>query len=111
MAWVAPGPYRIEPGHGPEALQDADTVVIPGTHAPGRRMHGTVGGRLAEALARFPPTARLMSICTGAPVLAAAGRLDGRPATTHWARVAEFRALYPRCAWTSRCSTSTTVTC
>ena len=88
--------YLIEPGHGPEALDDADTVVIPGTRTAGPRLHGTLDGRLAEALARIPPTARLMSICTGAFVLAAAGRLDGRPATTHWAHVDDFRALYPR---------------
>jgi transcriptional regulator GlxA family with amidase domain len=36
-----------------------------------------------------------VSICTGAFVLAAAGVLDGRPATTHWAHVESFRRLYP----------------
>ena len=39
--------------------------------------------------------ARLMSICTGAFVLAAAGRLDGRPATTHWMHTAAFRRFFP----------------
>ncbi len=41
------------------------------------------------------PGARVVSICTGAFVLAAAGVLDGRPATTHWAHAESFRALYP----------------
>ena len=36
-----------------------------------------------------------MSICTGAFVLAAAGRLDGRPAATHWALADRFRRLFP----------------
>jgi len=38
----------------------------------------------------------VMSICTGAFVLAAAGLLDDRPATTHWAHVERFRTRYPR---------------
>ncbi|PRC51430.1 AraC family transcriptional regulator, partial [Mycobacterium sp. ITM-2017-0098] len=37
-----------------------------------------------------------VSICTGAFVLAAAGLLDGRPATTHWQHADALRALYPR---------------
>jgi transcriptional regulator GlxA family with amidase domain len=39
---------------------------------------------------------RVMSICTGAFVLAAAGVLDGRPATTHWLLADHFRRWFPR---------------
>ena len=39
--------------------------------------------------------ARLVSLCTGAFVLAAAGLLDGRRVTTHWAECAELAARYP----------------
>jgi transcriptional regulator GlxA family with amidase domain len=87
--------YTIVPDHGPEALADADTVIIPGTLVEGPRRHGTLPGDVAEALALIPSDARIMSICTGAFVLGAAGILDGRPATTHWAHAEAFRRLYP----------------
>lgn len=82
--------------HGPEALAGADTVIVPGTRAPGPRHLGELPGELAEALALVRRGARVMSICTGAFVLGAAGLLDGRRATTHWRFADEFRALYPR---------------
>jgi transcriptional regulator GlxA family with amidase domain len=88
--------YTAKFDHGPEALADADTVIIPGTRVQGPRRNGTLPGPLADALALIPPHARLMSICTGAFVLAAAGILDGRRATTHWAHAATFRKLYPQ---------------
>lgn len=88
--------YTMVPEHGPEALADADTVIIPGTRVEGPRRHGTMPDSIAEALALIRPQARIMSICTGAFVLGAAGILDGRPATTHWAYADEFRALYPK---------------
>ena len=94
-------PVRISYGydahleHGPEALADADTVVIPGTRVPGPFREGVLPPDLAGAMAKIPPTARLVSICTGAFVLAAAGVLDGRRATTHWAHAPRFRRLYP----------------
>ena len=87
--------YTMIPDHGPEALAEADTVIIPGTRAAGPRRHGTLPDDIADALALIPPHARIMSICTGAFVLAAAGILDGRPATTHWAHADAFRLLYP----------------
>jgi transcriptional regulator GlxA family with amidase domain len=81
--------------HGPEALARADSVIVPGTRAVGPRRLGTLPGALADALALIRPGTRVMSICTGAFVLGAAGLLDGRPATTHWRFADEFRALYP----------------
>lgn len=88
--------YTLIPDHGREALADADTVIIPGTRVAGPRRYGTMPEDIAEALALIPRQARIMSICTGAFVLGAAGMLDGRPATTHWAYADEFRALYPK---------------
>lgn len=93
---VRAGGYTVTPDRGPEALATADTVIIPGTRIDGPRRQGTLPGELAEALATIPETARIMSICTGAFVLGAAGILDGRPATTHWAYAEDFQRLYPR---------------
>ncbi|RZQ62559.1 GlxA family transcriptional regulator [Amycolatopsis suaedae] len=95
-------PVRVSAGytavldHGPEVLAEADTVVIPGTRVAGPRRHGTLDGPLAAAIELIPADARIMSICTGAFVLGAAGLLDGRRATTHWAYAEEFRQLYPK---------------
>jgi transcriptional regulator GlxA family with amidase domain len=88
--------YTMLPDHGREALAEADTVIVPGTRIEGPRQHGTMPADLAEAFALIRPGTRIVSICTGAFVLAAAGLLDGRPATTHWAYAEEFRRLYPK---------------
>jgi transcriptional regulator GlxA family with amidase domain len=55
-----------------------------------------VPDELAGLLRRAAERARLVSICTGAFVLAAAGLLDGRPATTHWVHSAAFGRLFPQ---------------
>ncbi|MCO6005874.1 helix-turn-helix domain-containing protein [Actinoallomurus purpureus] len=87
--------FTAVPEHGPEILAAADTVVVPGVHGGTALLDGTLEPPVAAALARRRPDSRIMSICTGAFVLAAAGTLDGRPATTHWAYVERFRALHP----------------
>jgi transcriptional regulator GlxA family with amidase domain len=99
---LTPGPvkattgFAVLPEAGPEALDTADTVVIPGTRFPSARTEGVLTPEAANALARIRSGARLVSICTGAFILAAAGLLDGRRATTHWKFADDMRRLHPR---------------
>lgn len=85
--------YRILPEHDASILRDADTVVVPGTYRHPAMETGTVPDELAGLLDGV--RGRLMSICTGAFLLAAVGRLDGRRATTHWMHADRFRRLFP----------------
>ncbi|MGA4965197.1 GlxA family transcriptional regulator [Streptomyces pseudogriseolus] len=98
-----PGPVRTDADftvhvpHGPEALATADTVIVPACYELGPVFErGELTDELADALGRIPPTARIASICTGVYVLAAAGRLDGRRATTHWADAERLQRLFPK---------------
>ncbi|MET8040133.1 DJ-1/PfpI family protein [Micromonospora sp. NPDC005215] len=87
--------FQVLPDHGLELLDTADTVIVPGIQAGTALTSGTVEPEVTEALrAAYERGARIMSICTGAFVLAAAGLLDGRRATTHWAYTEQFRRLH-----------------
>jgi len=86
--------FSVAVEHGPEILETADTVVVASMATP--RIPEGLPAEIAAALARIRPDARIVSICTAAFVLAAAGLLDGRRATTHWQVVDRFRALYPQ---------------
>lgn len=89
--------FAILVEHGPEALADADTVIIPAAHddPDDELLTSPLTGPLADAIATIRPETRIASVCTGAFVLAAAGLLTGRRATTHWKSAAAFRAAFP----------------
>jgi transcriptional regulator GlxA family with amidase domain len=85
--------FTVTVEHGPEILDTAGTVVVASmdpSHIPAE-----LPADVAAALARISPHARIVSICTAAFVLAAAGLLDGRRATTHWQLTDMFRRMYP----------------
>ncbi|HEV7188719.1 MAG TPA: helix-turn-helix domain-containing protein [Blastococcus sp.] len=88
--------YSLLPEHDASILETAQTVVLPGIYGTSAMTDGTVPEEVADLLRRASATARLVSICTGAFVLAAAGLLDGRPATTHWVHSPAFARLFPR---------------
>jgi transcriptional regulator GlxA family with amidase domain len=88
--------YSILPEHDASILGTAQTVVVPGVYGTSAMTDGTVPEELVELLRETARRARLVSICTGAFVLAAAGLLDDRPATTHWIHAPAFGRLFPQ---------------
>ncbi|WP_079054163.1 GlxA family transcriptional regulator [Streptomyces graminilatus] len=97
-----PGPvetdadFTVQVAHGPEILATADTVIVPASYELGPVFEeGVLTDELAAALAHVRPGTRFASICTGVYVLAAAGLLEGRPATTHWADAEHFQRTFP----------------
>jgi transcriptional regulator GlxA family with amidase domain len=88
--------FQVLPDHGLEQLEDADTVLVPGIHDVPVVTEGVLDPQVRTALTAAARRSRLMSICTGAFVLGAAGLLDDRPATTHWFYADRFRGFFPR---------------
>ena len=91
------GDFAVLVENGPQALATADTVVVPASYELGPVFEeGVLTDELAAALAHIRPGTRLVSICTGGYVLAAAGYLDGRPAAMHWAEAEHFQERFPQ---------------
>lgn len=75
------------------AITDADSVIVPSTED----LDGEPDPELIAALrVAHDRGVRVASLCTGAYVLAAAGLLDGRVATTHWMHVDHLARRYPQ---------------
>ncbi len=88
----AHGGLTLTPDHGPELIDAADIIVVPGWKGAACPVPAALTERLCRAHRRG---AQLVSICSGAFVLAATGLLDGRSATTHWRYADDLRKRHP----------------
>jgi transcriptional regulator GlxA family with amidase domain len=88
--------YAATPTHPNTVVAQADTIVVPGITGSPVVSRGELPDAVAALAATARPDARWLSICTGAFVLAALGRLDGREATTHWVYADLFARHFPQ---------------
>jgi AraC family transcriptional activator FtrA len=88
----AAGGISIVVDHDLDALDRADTIVVPGWRDADERPPDALLSKLRAAHARG---ARICSICSGVFVLAAAGILAGKKVTTHWRYAEKLAARYP----------------
>lgn len=88
---IARNDLRIVPTFTADQLHDVDIFVVPGGFGTRRE---TANPAMLKFIRTVSGSAALtLSVCTGALLLGAAGLLDGRSATTHWAAMDELRAL------------------
>lgn len=85
--------FTIRVQHGLEALKAARTIIVPSWRNPQEKPPQVLLKALASAHRRG---AQVVGLCLGAFVLAEAGLLDGRKATTHWAAAEDFARRYPK---------------
>lgn len=82
-----------------DSASQADDLLVPGGYGVNDCLRQASLLDIIGTWRETRPSGRLMSVCSGALILAAAGVLDGRLATTHWGRAADARATYPQVDW------------
>ena len=92
-------PVMLQPEGALSSVKRTDLIIVP-TAEFDLEASNRANSILVPWLRRwYARGASIAGICTGVSLLAEAGLLDGKPATTHWAMVENFRRLYPRVNW------------
>jgi transcriptional regulator GlxA family with amidase domain len=96
---ATPGPVRSSSGaemlaRGFRPLGAISTLIVAG--GEGTRSPAICAKTLSFVKALAKRGVRVASVCSGAYILAEAGLLDGRRATTHWGRTKHFLSAYPK---------------
>ncbi|MHB8333172.1 MAG: AraC family transcriptional regulator, partial [Candidatus Dormibacteria bacterium] len=86
------GGFCVTPEYGMEGLRGMDTIIVPSWRSPQEPPPTLLLNGLRAA---HQNGARIVGLCLGAFVVAGAGLLDGRQATTHWRYAAELAQQYP----------------
>ena len=86
---------RVQVDGGLALAEQADWLILPATGSA-IDISLAANATLLPWLAQRPTTQRIASLCSSAFLLAAAGLLDGRRATTHWALAGQFRRRFPQ---------------
>ncbi len=98
-----PGPLRSEAGFtlgtpfNLDRIEQADLIAVPAirddvSRCEQRQFPGPLLAALRDGVSRG---ARVLSVCTGAFILGAAGLLDGRRCTTHWRQAKDLARMFP----------------
>jgi transcriptional regulator GlxA family with amidase domain len=94
-------PVTLEPTMSLADVQRTDLVIIPTAGMDLDAARARNAGLIDWLARRRGKKTAVAGVCTGVTLLAAAGLLDGRPATTHWAIVDYCRKRYPNVRWES----------
>jgi transcriptional regulator GlxA family with amidase domain len=86
LSWAVP--YDLQ------AIRDGDVIIVP--NLPQRTAEAPPEPALEALRTAHARGARVAGLCSGSFVLAAAGLLDGRPATTHWSVAGRLAEMYPK---------------
>jgi len=92
-------PVRLQPEGTLASVKKTDLIVVPTAEFDLDASNRANAVLIPWLRRQYTRGASIAGICTGVSLLAEAGLLEGRPATTHWAMVREFRRRYPTVDW------------